>query len=404
MQLFRKNKRIYLDHAAATPVAPEVARAMRPYFSEEYGNASAIHAEGVAARRAIEDARAKLARLLRVRPSGVIFTASGTESNNLALFGVVDALIREGRKIEEIEIIATAIEHPSILRALEVLAERGVTVRYVSVGEDGRIDVSVLEAALSIHTALVVCSYVNSEVGTVEDVKRVTHRVRTYAVTCGKKIHVHLDASQAPLWLPIQMDSLGVSSMTLDAGKCYGPKGVGILALQRSGDGLAPQMVGGGQERGLRAGTENTPLIIGCVAAIARAVRAWKSRSEAVASLRDFLVHRLLTHIPGVTLNGSTEHRVANNVNISIPGIDSEYAVVVLDTQGVAASTKSACAGASSAGSSVVRVLTGDDTRATSSIRFSLGENTTKHELKKAANLLAAHVAHMRAFENSRQG
>lgn len=370
-------KRLYLDYAAATPVHSEVLEAMRPYFTEWFGNASAIHAEGVAASEALESARLELARTLGVRQPEVIFTGSGTESNNLALYGHVRAL-REiaGRASTDIEIIATAIEHPSILEVLRDLEQQGVVVKYVPVDEAGRVDEKALLALLSPQTALVTFAYANSEIGTVQDVKRLTRCIRKFNTEHGTKIRTHLDASQAPLWLPCQVPPLGVDMMTLDAGKCEGPKGVGVLVV-RGGVPLCGFVRGGGQEQALRAGTENTPLIVGAATAIVRAQKHHQENATRVAGQRDLLAAALSSSLSNVVVNGATgERRIANNLNISLPGLDTEYAVVVLDSKGVAASTKSACSGAGGGQSTVLMETTGDAARAASTIRFSLGPLT----------------------------
>jgi cysteine desulfurase len=249
---------------------------------------------------------------------------------------------------------------------------------------------------LTPRTVLVTFAYVNSEIGTVQDVKRITRTVRAFNAEHKTNVLVHLDAAQAPLWLSCEMDMLGVHMMTLDAGKCFGPKGVGVLAL-RHGVTIAPLLLGGGQERGLRSGTENVPLIVGCAEALVRAQDDWKSRSAATAALRDFMFDLIQKEIPGARVNGSCESRVANNVHISIPGIDAEFAVITLDHHGVNASTKSAC-GAHTGGSSVVRTLTGDDTRATSTLRFTLGPLTMKSEIIEAVQVLKVHVEKTRDF------
>ncbi len=395
-----EKKPIHLDYASATPVHSTVLNAMLPYFSHEWANPSAVYASGVRARAVIENARTALARALRIRPQGIVFTASGTESNNLALLGYVEALHTLGRAYADIEIISTRIEHPSILKTLAVLEKRAVVIRYASLTEDGQVEMKSLESLLSPQTVFVTVAYVNSEIGVVQDVKRITRLVRAYMQKKSIHIAVHIDASQAPLWLSCEMDMLGVDLMTLDAGKCYGPKGIGVLAL-RHGINIEPQLMGGGQERGLRSSTENTALIVGFTHAFTRAQGACKSRSEATASLRDFMFAELLREIPRAIVNGSREKRVANNVNISIPGIDSEFAVITLDAHGVAASTKSACGAADSQGSYVVQELTGDSARARSTIRFTLGEETTKAEITTAVRILSTHVRTMETFQST---
>ena len=386
-----EGERVYFDYAAATPLALEVKEAMEPYWQKDFANASAIHKEGQAARKAVEDARGDMAKVLRCRAPEITFTSGGTESNNLAIFGVVEAKVQSGTPYSEIEVISTLIEHPSVLEALKVLENRGVVVRYVPVDEGGRIVDSEFRQLLNEKTLLIVFSYVNSEVGVIENVKHLTHIVRRYKTEhTEQELFVHLDASQAPLWLPCQSDSLGVDLMTLDGGKMYGPKGVGIL-MHKGYVPITHQTFGGDQESGLRAGTENTALIVGMARAMARANARALERSEEVSKLRDVLIEKLEKEIVGVHLNGSREHRVANNVNISIKGVDGEYAVVWLDNNGVAASTKSACSGAKGGGSHVVRTLTEDEGRSMETIRLTLGEETTEKDLEKVIAVLKEH-------------
>jgi len=385
--------RIHLDYASTTPVCEEVLVAMLPYFSEQWANPSAIYKEGVEAKRVIEDARAEVARTLRVRATDITFTSGGTESNNLALIGLVEALFDTGRKYQDMEIVSTRIEHPSILETLTYLEKRGVHIVYVPVESDGRITVGMLASLLSAKTILVTCAYANSEIGVVQDIKKITRAVRAFTEESYTKIFVHLDASQAPLWLPCALDMLGVDMMTLDAGKCYGPKGVGML-VHRHWVPLRAILYGGGQERGLRSGTENTALIVGCVRACVRAQEKYLNRSSAVAELREYLFS-LLTTIPNVVVNGSREHRIANNVNISITTLDTEYAVIWLDAKGIAVSTKSACGAKESTGSKVVREISHDEPRALSTLRFTLGEETTKADIEKAVVVLKEFITMM---------
>jgi cysteine desulfurase len=399
-RFLRQKKRIYLDYAAATPVRPEVYLAMQPYFSNVYGNPSAIHTEGVLARTALERARKDIARMLHIRTEDVVFTGNGTESNNLAILGTVEASINAGKKHEDLEIISTRIEHPSVLETLKVLENKGVTIRYVSVTEGGCINTTDVQSALSEKTILVTYAHVNSEIGVIQDVKRISRMVKKYNTDTGATIKIHLDASQSPLWVPVELDSLGVDLLTLDAGKCYGPKGVGVLAY-RHGVTLTSQLHGGDQEHGLRAGTENVALAVGCAVALLRAESGRESRVRSVTKLRDAFIARLEDEIEGVIVNGSRDYRAANNVNISIPGIDSEYAVVVLDKAGIAASTKSACSGASGGGSTVVLEIGNDSERAASTIRFTLGEETTMKDIKKTVTVLKTHVEKMRTFQNT---
>lgn len=394
-RLLRSKKRIYLDIGAATPVCREVLDAMRPYFTDVYGNPSAVHAEGQAAHRAVEAARLDVARLLSVRPEDVVFTSGGTESNNLALYGVVAAAHEAGRAYTDMEVISTSIEHPSVLRVLEALAARGVRVTYAPVDAEGKIDVAALTERFTEQTVLVTCAYANSEVGTIQPIKQITKHVRRWNEAHEGKILTHLDASQAPLWLACQLDALGVDLMTLDAGKCYGPKGAGVLARKHHVT-LTGTLLGGSQEFGLRAGTENVPLIVGAAAALRRAQEGYAARADRVCKLRDKLFAEL-DQIPGVVRNGARTDRIANNVNISLLGHDTEFAVVALDTKGIAAATRSACSGADGAGSHVVRTIA-DEARAVSTLRFTLGEETHWGDLLQTVAVLKRHLATMEPY------
>lgn len=390
MFLKLKKKRIYLDYASATPVRDEVLKVMLPYFSKEYGNAGAIHQEGVIAKQVVSSARASLASLLRIRPSGIVFTGSGTESNNLAILGVVEKKRKAGVLYSDMEIVSTAIEHASVLRVLEHVSTLGVVVRYVTTDVDGLIQVPSFTLAFTEKTILVVVGYVNSEIGVIQNVGKLARIAREKESEYATKIHIHVDAAQAPLWLPCALDALQADTLALDAGKCYGPKGVGILASQYSVT-LEPYFFGGSQEGGLRPGTENVALIVGAVASLQIAQQGYKVRAEKITALRDVFITMLCT-IDGIVLNGSSTERVANNVHISIEGIDSEFAVVTLNEKGIACATKSACGGARGDGSSVVRIVTGDATRALSTIRFTLGEATTLDELQRTTAVVKEHV------------
>jgi len=389
-------KRIYLDNAASTPIYKEVLETMMPFLTEEFGNPSSIHKEGVRARRAVDEARNSVARTLEIKSQGIIFTGNGTESNNLAIFGYIKYL-HKAKKLayQDMEVVTTKIEHPSIMGVTEELIDLGVTIKFVEVDERGIITIPALEAVLSEKTVLVTFAYANSEVGTVQPVLRLVRRIRKYEETMGKEIKVHLDAAQAPLWLPCAFKQLGVDTMALDAGKCNGPKGVGILATRKNFD-LLPIMQGGGQENELRSGTENTAGIIGMAKALELAQLNYVERAEKVAKIRDKAIAYLQEKIPTVFINGvQGEDRLANNINFSIPNLDTEYAVIYLDTHGIACSTKSACAGAGGGESVVVKILTNDATRARSTIRFSLSEQTTLDDTKYAIDVLATHCEKM---------
>lgn len=392
--------RIYLDYAAATPLLPAVFAAMEPYLREQYGNPGAIHAEGETAKMAVKKARQDVAHVLGVQPGEIIFTGSGTESNNLAVLGHLDALHDTGRSYERMEVLTTEIEHPSLLALLPLLTKKGVRVRYVPVTETGVITRDALLSVLSPDTVLFACAYANSEIGTVQPVSRLVRTVRAYERETAQSIWIHLDAAQAPLWLPCARPRLGVDSLALDAGKCGGPKGVGILCVKDKTQ-LSPILYGGGQEGGLRPGTENVAGIVGAATALTVAQAEYEARAEEVSAVRDAALARLGDILPDAILNGSLgEERLANNINFSLPGFDTEYAVVWLNERGVAASTKSACAGAGSGRSQVVYVCTADDARARATIRLTMGAETALADLEFTFSTLASFCAKMRELTN----
>src|SRR6056297_3534177 len=367
-------KRYYCDYAAATPISPAVAWRMVRVARQHYANPSAVHQPGVAAAAVVHESRRELARALGVRPDEITFTASGSEANNLALQGVVEARVAAGARYDELSIVTTKTEHPSILEVVRALAARGVRIDYVPVDGEGRIDGGALKARLAEPATIVSFAYANSEVGVVQPVRRLVRSI--------KQLHpqtlVHLDAAQAPLWLSCNRHQLGVDLMSLDAGKCNGPKGVGVLVAAEDIP-LAPVVRGGGQERGHRAGTENTAGIAGACLAIVTAQQSYAARRARVYPKACALKAALMARVPEAVCNGPAFtdtvdelERLPNNVHISLPGLDTEYAVVYLDTHGVSASTKSACSGAGGGRSEVVYEMTGDTARASSTIRFSL--------------------------------
>lgn len=389
---------MYLDYAAATPLLPASRKAMKPYLGKVFGNASAVHQEGVEARRAVELAREQVAAALQIRPELVTFTSGGTEANNLAIRGLIISLKSEGRELSDMEVITTKIEHPSIMETMKSLERRGVKVLYVPVDEEGKVKLQELMALVSDKTVLLSVAYANSEIGTVQSVRAVAKILRQAEAKYSSQVFFHLDAAQAPLWLSCQFSSLQADLVSLDVGKCNGPKGVGILLRSRRVN-LKPTSLGGGQESGLRAGTENVAGIVGASVALSAAQKDWQERTIATAELRDKAIKHLQTEIPSVILNGPTgEDRLANNINISIPGLDTEFATIVLDKHGFAVSTKSACAGAGGGESAVVREISADPARATSTLRISLSPETKFSDLKRFTSILKNHIEKMSNF------
>jgi len=385
--------RLYLDFAAATPLSQPVRRAMREVEETLYGNPGAIHEEGKRAKEVVERARAKLAHALGVRPGEVIFTGSGTEANNLAILGYLNACRAAMLNDTPLEVISTTIEHPSVEEALKMLEQQDVVVHRMEVNEQGLVDVNAIASLLSPQTVLVTCAYANSEVGTVQPVAKIARLVRKYNTDNNTTIKSHIDAAQAPLWLPCQLHALGIDMMSLDAGKCYGPKGVGVL-VKLSAVSLSPIMYGGGQEAGMRPATENVVGIVGAAEAIAAAQKGRKELVE-MARERSEALRSALQEIPEVVFNGSDiyEEHLPHNVHVSLPGFDTEYAVVWLDKNGIAASTKSACSGAGGGRSEVVWQMTHDAARAASTIRFTIDPTIDPTQLSRVAAALKEFIA-----------
>ncbi len=389
----RTLKRIYLDYAAATPMTAAAAAAMTRFLREDFGNPGGIHKEGVIAKRALEEFRTEVARTLEVQESGVVFTSGGTESNNLAISGVVELLYATGRTYESMTIISTKLEHPATLRTLEGLAALGVKVVYAPVKIDGQLDMAALRTLIDSSVVLVTLAYVNSEVGVITDTRAVRRLLDEVSKKTGTEILLHIDGAQAPLWLPCQLVRIGADLLSLDGGKCGGGKGVGALVMKK-GVTVAPLLRGGGQEMGLRPGTEPVHLVAAFTTALSEAQRGWQSRSEAVTKVRDYAMAEITKRIPKATLNGPMgPDRVANNIHISIPGIDAEFAVITLDTHNIAASTKSACSSKGGGASAVVLAMTGDEARASSTLRFTPGPDTTTADIDQLLVVLTTHLA-----------
>jgi len=407
--MFGKKKptqRVYLDWAAATPLLSAAKIAMEPYLKEFFGNPSAVHAEGQTCRDAVDDARVMVSSAVQVQPEFITFTGGGTEGNNLAIFGVVESLKATGRTYESMTVVTTAIEHPSVGEACVALKRKGVQVQYVKVTETGKIDLEHLRALLDETVVLLTTALINSEIGTIQPARAIHKLLHEAEQKHGVQIMLHLDAAQAPLWVNCQLDALKADFVSLDAAKCCGPKGVGVLVRSRRTN-IQAVVHGGGQESGLRPGTENVAGIVGAAIAIEWAQAGRQARAEQVVQVRDRSIEHMQSELPQVLINGllprqglgrTGDDRVANNINISIPGLDTEFAAVVLDKQGFAVSTKSACSGAGGGASIVVLETTGDPARASSTLRITLGPDTTFEQLQSLTTVLKKHVEQMSQY------
>jgi len=379
-----EKRRVFLDHATTTPVRKEVLEAMTPYWSENFGNPGTIHKDGVVAKKALDESRKKVAQILQCHTDEVIFTASGTESNSTAVFGILNKMEEEGSNLKNLHIITTKMEHPSILEWFKRYEKKGVKVSYLEIDKNGIVDLKELRKVLTSQTVFVSVMYVNNEIGTIQPITKITHILKDFGKENNTKIIFHSDASQAPLYLSVDTNSLGVDLLTIDGQKIYGPKGVGVLFKKRNID-ISPLLAGGSQEMGLRAGTENIPLIVGLTKALELSEKDKVEESERLLKLREKFIDRVLKEIPGSVLNGSREQRIPSNVNISIPNIDSEYMIIKLDAKGIACSSKSACMGRIKSASYVVEA-TGNCMG--NSLRFNLGKSTTEKDIDYVVDMI----------------
>ena len=368
-----------------------------------YGNAGALHKEALEAKAAMDIARERIAKAVGAHADEIVFTASGTESNNLAIQGILRPLLQAHG---ELHAITCAIEHQSVLEPLRALEPEGLYVTELPVDSQGFVSVEQLKEAINEQTVFISIQLVNSEVGTIEPVHEIAKQIRHIKKERegALPLYFHTDAAQAPLWLPLRVDQLGVDLMTLDAQKVLGPKGVGVLYVRRGSD-IEPVLRGGVQEMNLRAGTPNTPLAGSFGVAMAEAAAGTETRAEKTAALRDFLYTEIKKRIPSVLVNGPAllreaklhAGRIANNLNISIPGLDAEMAVIALDAEGVAVSTRSACNIGSDEPSHVIKALGAEGALSKTAIRITLLPSVTKKDLLYIAEALSRVVKRYRA-------
>jgi cysteine desulfurase len=375
-------KRIYLDHNATTPLDERVLAAMLPFLKEEFGNPSSLHWFGQRARGAIEEARSRVARLVGAEPAEIVFTASGSEADNMALRGALARARAPRRKV-----VCSAIEHHAVLNTVKALRAEGCETELAGVGEGGRLELDDLEARLDETTALVSLMLANNETGVVQPLAEAARLARA------KGALVHCDAVQAAGRIPVDVRALDVDLLSLSAHKLYGPKGTGCLYVRR-GTPLAALIRGGAQERNRRAGTENVAGIVGFGTAATLAGETLEDEAGRLRALRDRLEAKLLA-CPGVRRNGE-EPRLPNTTNLSFAGAEAEDLVMALDLEGVAASTGAACAAGGVEPSHVLRAMALPPERVQSSLRLSLGRSTTEDDVDHAAEVIAAVVARLR--------
>lgn len=367
---------VYLDYAAATPVDEQVLVAMQPYFARQFANPSANYEPARSALAALNQARSDVAGVLGAKSTEIIFTAGATEANNLALFGVTNA--HQGAKV-----VTTAIEHESVIEPLKKL---GTKVTFVKPESDGIVDPDKIAAAIDDETVLVSVMYANNEVGTVQPVKKIANHlvaIRKERARKGVKtpLYFHSDAAQAANYLDMHVHRLGLDLMTINGGKIYGPKQSGALFV-RSGVELEPLIYGGGQERGLRSGTENVAGAVGLAKALQLASELRHVENDRLSALNHEFAKKLAELVPDLTINGSKKHRLPNNLHVTIPGQDNERLLMALDSRGIYAAAGSACSASNDEPSHVLTAMGLPDPDIRSSIRFSMGRQTTSAEFE----------------------
>jgi cysteine desulfurase len=380
-------ERIYLDHAATTPVDPEVVKAMMPYWTGTFGNPSSIHWFGRESRKALEEARATIAREIGADdPKSVILTSGGSEADNLAIKGVAEALKKKGNHI-----ITSSVEHHAVMDSCKHLEKEGFEVTYLPVDEFGQVHVEDVEKAITDRTILVTIMHANNEVGTIQPIQTIGRMLKE------KGILFHTDAVQTVGNIPVKMNDLNVDLLSMSSHKFYGPKGVGALVI-RKGIRLEPQIHGGAQERNRRAGTENIAGIVGMAKALELANAHLNEHMASETRLRDKLIHTVLDRFQHVRLNGHPTERLPGNVNFSFEYIEGESLLLNLDLKGIAASSGSACTSGSLDPSHVLLAMGLCHEIAHGSLRLTLGKDTTEEQIDYTLEVLPEIVDRLRAM------
>jgi cysteine desulfurase len=382
-------KRIFLDHASTTKVDEEVLHAMLPYFSQYFGNPSSIHSYGREAREAVDTARTHVGEILGARDDEIIFTAGGTESDNLAIKGIA-YLNKEKRTLKGPHIITSTIEHPGVLEVCRHLETQGFQVKYLPVDNQGLIDLETLRASISKNTFLFSFMFANNEIGTIEPIEEIGKIAQEHEIT------FHTDAVQAVTKVPIDVKKQHIDMLALSSHKIYGPKGIGALYL-RNGVKIQPIIHGGGHEKGMRSSTLNTPGIVGFGKACELAKKRMTTDNSRMKTLRDSLIKNVL-QIEESYLNGHPEKRLVNNAHFRFTGIEGESLLLGLDEQGIATSTGSACSSQKLQASHVLLAIGLDPVQAHGSLRLSLGRENTKEEITYVSKVLPQIVERLRTM------
>ena len=385
-------KLIYMDHAATTPMRQEVVEAMLPYFTGTFGNPSSIYTLAQEGRKALDDSRETVGRILGARNSEIVFTSGGTEADNTALKGVAFALQHVGNHI-----ITSSIEHHAVLHTCHQLEQFGFDVTYLPVDSHGLVDPLDVKSAITDQTILVSIMLANNEIGTVQPVAEISRVIKEKAASRSQSIVVHTDAVQAAGFLDLDVQSLGVDLLSLSAHKFYGPKGIGALYVKR-GTPFEPQQMGGGQERQRRSGTENVPAIVGLAHALKIATEEREATSAHCQRLRARTIQGILDSVERSHLNGHPTLRLPNNVNISFEGVEGEPILLGLDFSGICASSGSACSSASLEPSHVLLATGLSADLAQGSLRITLGRDNTDEDVDYLLSVLSSLIARHRTM------
>lgn len=377
-------KNVYMDYSATTPVKKEVLDAMLPYFSEHFGNPSSLYSIAQESKEALERARGQVASLIGAKANEVFFTAGGSEADNWALEGVADALKDKGNHI-----ITTKIEHHAILHTAEYLEKHGIDVTYLDVDAKGRVNPEDVEKAITDKTVLISIMMVNNEVGTIEPIKEIAEIAHNHGIL------LHTDAVQALGNVPIDVNNMDIDLMSMSGHKIYGPKGVGALYI-RKGTKISNFIHGGAQEMKKRAGTENLAGIVGFGKAAELAKENLESHIDRVSELRDYFISEVTSKIPDTIVNGSMEHRHPGNANISFEYIEGESMLILLDMNGISVSTGSACSSKSLTPSHVLSAMGIPVERIHGTLRFTIGDPTTKEDIDYVIEKLVEIVQKLR--------
>ena len=377
---------IYLDNAASTAVHPEVVKEMLPYFDVQYGNPSSIHQFGRKAKNAIQKARKQVAALIGAEPDEILFTSGGTESNNTILYGIPKS---RGPKFVLNHIITSSIEHEAILEPCRDLEKNGVKVTYLPVDEHGIVNPNDITNLVNPQTVIVSVMFANNEVGTIQPIKEISKICNKY------QIPLHTDAVQAVGKVPINVKELGVDALSISSHKINGPKGVGALFIKK-GLTIAPEILGGGQENGMRSGTENVASIVGFGKACEIAKERLNDNISHFQTLHSSILSSVVKEIPHVKLNGHPEKRIFNNIHLTFLGVNGEDLIIKLDEHGIAASTGSACSVHTQKASHVLKAMGFNHEQITGSLRISFGYMNTLDEVDQTVQVLKKVVAELR--------